>query len=195
MPAGKSYGIDRKYQELCRDIMIERDPSLGLVPYAGDGIDVPLQLGSAARTFDVALIDRGGRLVVAECRRTKDPVELHDHDAFAHRVELLRRGRACEVAGVYFAKTAYRQGAVKAAKDSGIQVAVCAEDQEPSSFLLVFHRYDAARHRRLRHCEKQLRPAVVSVGAAVDAKIIRADGTVEDLGRIAGKPSRALGQG
>ncbi|MCK4306479.1 MAG: hypothetical protein KAY24_19715 [Candidatus Eisenbacteria sp.] len=185
MPAGKSYGVDRKYQELCRDIMVERDSSLVLVPYDGDGIDVPLQLGTSQRTFDVALVDQEGRLVVAECRRTKNPVKLYDLDAFAYRVELLRRNSACEVAGVYFAKTGYQEGAVKAAGDSGIQAAVCAQDQEPSSFLLVFHRYDAARHRRLRHCERQLRPAVVSVGATVDAKIIRADGTVENLGRIA----------
>jgi len=145
MPAGKSYGVDRKYQELCRDIMVERDSSLVLVPYDGDGIDVPLQLGTSERTFDVALVDQEGRLVVAECRRTKNPVKLYDLDAFAYRVELLRRNSACEVAGVYFAKTGYQEGAVKAAGDSGIQTAVCAQDQEPSSFLLVFHRYDAAR--------------------------------------------------
>jgi hypothetical protein len=185
MPAGKAYGRDRDYQVLCRDILVNRNPPLVLAPQSGDGIDIPSRLGNAERTFDVALADRHGRLVVAECRRTMAPVKLCDLDAFAYRVDLLRKSSGHKVAGIYFTKTAYQAGVVKDAKRSGIQVAVCAEDQEPSSFLLVFHRYDAASHRRLRHCERQLKPALCSVGATVAAKVIRADGAVEDLGRIA----------
>ncbi len=91
MPGGKAYGADREYQVLCRDILVRRASPLRLVPYSGDGIDVAFRLGSADRTFDVALTNEQGKLVVAECRRTKDPVKLVDLDAFAHRVELLRQ--------------------------------------------------------------------------------------------------------
>ena len=121
-----------------------------LEPYSGDGIDVPIALGSAVRTFDVALKDSNNRFVVAECKRTKDPVKLTDLDAFAHRVELLRKEFNGAVAGVYFTKTAYQLGAIKAAPDSGIRVALCAQDQAPTVFSLMFERYDPDRERRIR---------------------------------------------
>ena len=183
MPGGKAYGTDREYQVLCRDILVKRAAPERLVSYAGDGIDVPLRLGTAERTFDIALTDPKGRLVVAECRRTKDPVKISDLDAFAYRVELLRQAAGREVAGVYFTKTAYQQGAVKAAADSGIQVAVCAQDQPLSSFSLVFHRYDAERDRRVRHGEAWLEGSVRPEGS-LSVKVIRADGSVEDRGRV-----------
>jgi hypothetical protein len=183
MTAGKSYGPDRKYQELCRSILAKRAAPLSLAPCAGDGIDVPFRLGSADRTFDVALMDENGQLVVAECRRTKDPVKLSDLDSFAHRVELLRRTTNRGVAAVYFTKTAYQIGVVKAAADSGIEVAVCAQDQPPSSLALVFQLYDAERERRLRRGEALLEGSIKSE-ASLSLKVIRADGTVEDKGRV-----------
>lgn len=184
MPGGKAYGANRDYQVLCRDILVKRATPLQLVPCASDGIDVPFRLSSADRTFDIALTDQDGRLVVAECRRTKDPVKLSDLDAFARRVELLRQSKNCDVAGVYFTKTAYQEGAVKAAEDSAIQIAICAQDQPLSSFSLVFHRYDAERDRRLRRGEAWLEGGIKPEGS-LHAKVIRADGSVEDHGRVA----------
>lgn len=184
MPGGKAYGADREYQVLCRDILVEREGSLGLAPYAGDGIDVAIRLGSADRTFDVALTNGQDRLVVAECRRTKKPVKLVDLDAFAHRVELLREASGCDVAGVFFAKTAFQEGVVKAAQDSAIEIATCAQDQPLSSFSLVIHRFAVELVRRLRKGEAWLKGSI-GFGRSLAAVHTHADGSVEDLGRIA----------
>ena len=183
MPGGKAYGADREYQVLCRDILVKRAGPLRLNPYAGDGIDVGVRLGSTERTFDVALADEDGRLIVAECRRRKDPVKLADLDAFARRVELLRQESRCEVAGVYFTKTAYQEGVVKAAQDSAIDIATCAQDQPLSAFSLVFHRFDPDRGRRLRQGEVQAESTVRPEGS-LSIQVIRGDGSVEDLGRV-----------
>lgn len=185
MPAGKACGANRDYQVLCRDILLRRAAPSRLVPYAGDGIDVRFQLGTAGRTLDVVLADEGGRLVVAECRRTKDPVKLRDLDVFACRVELLRKSTGLEVVGVYFTKTAYQEGVVMAAQDFGIRLAVCAQDQPLSSFSLMFHQYDAERHRRLGHGEAYLEDSIKFCEDSLDVKVIRADGSVEDRGRVA----------
>lgn len=184
MPAGKAYGADREYQVLCRDILMKRAHPVRLVYWAGDGIDVPFRLGTPERTIDVVLIDEFGRLVVAECRRTKNPVKLSDLDTFAYRVELLRKSTGREVAGVYFTKTAYQKGAIKGAKDSAIEVTVCAQEQPLSAVSLVFHRYDADRDRRLRHGEAWLEGSIKPVGS-LDVKVTRADGSIEERGRIA----------
>ena len=183
MPGGKAYGVDREYQVLCRDTLIKRASPLRLNPYDGDAIDVAVRLGSTERTFDVVLANENGRLIVAECRRRRDPVKLTDLDAFARRVELLRQETGREVAGVYFTKTAYQEGVVKAAQDSAIDIATCAQDQPLSAFSLVFHRFDPARGRRLRQGEVQAEGAVRLEGS-LSIRVIRSDGSVEDLGRV-----------
>jgi hypothetical protein len=104
-------------------------------------------------------------------------------DAFARRVDLLRRESNHEVAGVYFTKTAYQEGVVKAAQDSGIDVATCAQDQPLSAFSLVFHRFDPDRSRRFRQGEVQAEGTVRAEGS-LSIRVIRADGYVEDLGRV-----------
>ena len=43
MGRGQAFGIDRKYQEYCRDFLIRTRP--GLSPYVGDGCDVPFAVG------------------------------------------------------------------------------------------------------------------------------------------------------
>lgn len=142
MPGGSAHGVDRDYQVLCRDILIQRALPAVLVPLSGDGIDVPVRLGSAERVFDVALSDGGDKIVVAECKRTMRAQKLTALDAFAHRVCLLRRQTGHEVAAVFFTKTAFQAGVVKAAQDEGIDVAVCRQGQPISSFSLLFNRYD-----------------------------------------------------
>ena len=76
MPGGKAHGQNRQYQVECRDVLVYRTPLL--VPFAGDGIDIPFKLPDTTWTFDVALRNAEGALVVAECRRTVDPVKQED---------------------------------------------------------------------------------------------------------------------
>ena len=182
MPGGKAYGVNRAYQVLCRDILIARSDG-SLKPYMGDGIDVPIRLGNTERTFDVALADPGGRIVVADCKRTTGPVKTVDLDAFAYRVELLRKQVGVEVAGVYFAKTAFQSGAVKAGADAHVQVATCAEQQMLNSFALVFHRYDPQLERRFRQGELRTGGQIRPTGTLY-IKVIRTDGAEEDHGQL-----------
>lgn len=181
MPSGRAHGIDRDYQILARDILTRMAQLALLEPYSGDGIDVPIKLGSAIRTFDVALKDHNNQLVVAECKRTRAPIKLTDLDAFAHRVELLRRETNGAVAGVYFAKTAYQLGAIKAAPDSGIRVALCAQDQPPTVFGLMFERYDPDRERRIRDGQVFIN-AGLQATAEAGTLGVHVDGTQEDTG-------------
>jgi hypothetical protein len=182
VPGGKAYGVNRAYQVLCRDILIERSDG-SLKPYGGDGIDVPIRLGNTERTFDVTLADPGGRIVAVECKRTTGPVKIVDLDAFAYRVELLRKQVGVEVAGVYFAKTAFQSGAVKAGADAHIQVATCAEQQILNAFALVFHRYDPQLERRFRQGELRTAGEFRPTGSLY-GKVIRADGSEEDHGQL-----------
>jgi hypothetical protein len=73
MAGGKAYGQDRQYQVECRDVLMSNTPEL--TPWEGDGIDVQFKLLKMRWTFDVALRNRAGALVVAECRRTGGTVK------------------------------------------------------------------------------------------------------------------------
>jgi hypothetical protein len=72
MTGGKAHGANRQYQVACRDVLTSQDPDL--VPWLEDGIDLPFDLPDTGWTFDVALRDPSGALVVAEYRRTIDAV-------------------------------------------------------------------------------------------------------------------------
>jgi hypothetical protein len=146
-------------------------------PYSGDGIDVRIALGSAPRTFDVALKDPAGRIVVAECRRRRGKVKLADLDAFAHRVRLLGEETGMPVAGVYFAKSAYQLGAVKAGGDAKIQVAVCAQDQPPRAFALSFEHYDAELNRRTRDGRVMINAGPPMIRGELGIVVARGDGS------------------
>ena len=183
MTSGHAHGVNREYQVQSRDMLVRRAHPERLDPYAGDGIDVPVMLGSNTRTFDVLLRAPTGRLIAAECKRTKDSVPMADVDLFAYHVELLRMETELEVAGVFFAKTGYQLGAVKVAPDTGIEVAVCAEQQQESVFALTFERYDAAREKRLRDGLVMINGGL-SVSATLGAVLIRNDGGKEDLGML-----------
>ncbi|HET6756045.1 MAG TPA: hypothetical protein VFH21_00290, partial [Burkholderiales bacterium] len=106
MTGGKAYGRDRQYQVECRDVLMSNTPEL--TPWAADGIDVPFELPDTCWTFDVALRDRAGALVVAECRRTGGAVKQKDIAAFAYNVEMLRKTLDIPVAGVFIAKTGHQ---------------------------------------------------------------------------------------
>jgi hypothetical protein len=154
-----------------------------LRPYAADGIDVTLRLGTANRTFDIALIDDQGRLVVAECKRTTARVKLADLDAFAYRVELLRRETDREVAGYYFVKSNYQLGVLKAAGDAGIRVAVASDEQGPRVHALVFQKHSPEREKRIREghvfIDAELRPT-----GSLGIVVVRRDGSRDDKGLV-----------
>jgi hypothetical protein len=88
MTGGKAHGPHRQYQVECLDVLTFRNPEL--MPWTADGIDVPFELPDTCWTFDVALRDRAGALVVAECRRTIGAVKQEDLAAFAYKVEVFR---------------------------------------------------------------------------------------------------------
>jgi len=119
-----------------------------LTPWAADGIDVPFYLPDTCWTFDVALRDRAGALVVAECRRRVDAVKQRDIAAFAYKVESLRKGLDIPVAGIFIAKREHQIGAIKVGQFNGIQIAILEDGSAPPGFNITFLRYDAERERR-----------------------------------------------
>lgn len=148
MSAGQSHGHNRQYQESCRNVLTFRNPNL--TPWAGDGIDVPFELPDTRWTFDVALRDDAGDLVVAECRRTIGPTKQEDIAAFAYKVELLRKSLGIAVAGVFMTKTHHQTGAVKVGQFNGIDVVLLDEGAEPPGFTMTFLRYDQEREKCCR---------------------------------------------
>ena len=138
MPGGKAHGPNWQYQLECRDVLIYRKPELKLTPWAGDGIDVPLELPDTLWTFDVALRDLEGSLVVAECKRWTGPVKQGTIAEFAYKVEGLRKVCSFPVAGVFVAKTDHQIGAVKVGQFNGIEVVILDEGSTPPGFIVTF---------------------------------------------------------
>lgn len=149
MPKGKATGVDRAYQVTCRDVLVHRDPSL--VPLEADGIDIAVPLPDATWTFDVALRALDGRVVVAECRRTRNSVKQKDVAAFALTVESLRRTLGSQVSAFFFTKSMHQLGAVRVGDYYGIEVAILQEDAHPPGFNMTFLSYDPDREQKLRH--------------------------------------------
>jgi hypothetical protein len=148
MAQGKAHGENRAYQIHCRDVLQSKYP--GFSPFSGDGIDVPFGLGGTTWTMDVALRNSDGALLVAECRRRKDPPKQEDIAAFAHKVELLRKHFGVPISGAFLSKSSPQIGVVKAGQFEGITVAQLLEGEISEGFSIAFHRYDAEREKRLR---------------------------------------------
>ncbi|MFY9622694.1 MAG: hypothetical protein WAM70_21360 [Pyrinomonadaceae bacterium] len=122
-------------------------------PYDGDGIDVPIKLGFATFTFDVALKGSDNRIVVVECKAhsKRGRVKQGDIAEFANKVTHLRTHTLANVAGVFFTKTAYQDGAIKHATWEGISVAVCAPKESLDRIFLTYYKYDPVLDKRVRH--------------------------------------------
>jgi hypothetical protein len=71
MAGGKARGVDRTYQEFCRDVLRKNDPAL--VPIAGDGVDVALEAAGSRWTFDIALHVPNTRLVAQSADVAQHP--------------------------------------------------------------------------------------------------------------------------
>lgn len=149
MSRGRAYGEDRDYQIQCRDVLIHRDQ--WLVPFSGDGIDVPFDVGGTTWTIDVALQLDSSEVVVAECRRREANVKQEEVAGFAYKVEQLRQELGLPIAGVFFAKSGHQLGALKVGNFEGITMAVLSEGEKPPGFSMVFQRYDPERAKRLNH--------------------------------------------
>jgi hypothetical protein len=182
MTAGKAHGKDRDYQVSCHNIL-QVVSKRRLQPYSGDGIDVKFDNlgGTKGVTFDIALKDSKNNIIVAECRRRTNKVKQEDMFAFARKVELLRKHTNSEVAGVFFTKSQYQIGALMHADWSGIEIAVFGQDQSPLNFVLAYQRYDPKREARLQEILAHITETATAT-ASFSAKLIRADGTIEDLG-------------
>jgi len=167
MSGGKAYGPNRDYQAFCRDVLRKSEPRLTAV--SGDGLDVPITLGGTTWSFDVALHVPDERLVVAECRRRKAPVKQEDLAAFAYKLCLLRSARPVPVAGVFFGKSRYQIGAVAAAQEAGISMAIVGDNHTiAGGFGVAYHRLDPVTRRRAKDVTFHVPPAglVISGGAA-----------------------------
>jgi hypothetical protein len=148
MSGGKAHGPNRQYQIECRDVLECRNPELK--PWAADGVDVAFDLPDTRWTFDVALRDGAGTLVVAECRRTAGAVKQEDVAAFGYKVELLRKCLNIPVAGIFITKKGHQLGAIKVGQFNGIQITVLEEGAAPPGFNITFLRYDQEHERRCR---------------------------------------------
>jgi hypothetical protein len=179
MTSGKAHGENREYQVLARNIL-QTLAGQGLVPYSDDGIDVPFEMGGTTWTLDVALKDSEGNIVVAECKRWQEPIKQGHIAEFAYKVELLREETDKRVAGVFFTRTKYQIGAVKAAPYRGVKVAICNQDQSLQQYTLSFQKYDPTRAKRLQEALAYLTGAIQPKGHLV-GRIIHADGTAEDI--------------
>lgn len=124
-----------------------------LEPYADDGIDVPIKLGFATFTFDVALKGSDNRIVVAECKALSKRARVKQDDiaAFANTVTHLRTHSLANVVGIFFTKTAYQDGAIKHATWEGMSVAVCRPKESLDRIFLTYYRYDPKLDKQVRH--------------------------------------------
>lgn len=151
MPGGRAHGIDRDYQEMCRDICILRSAGLFGAYQGTDGIDVPFCAGGTEWRFDVVLENTNGDLLVAECKRWIGPVPQGEVGKIAHTVERLRQASGRAVSGLLFAKTSAQLGALRHAAHEAIEVVVAEADQPLPEFGITVLRYDPQRDAVLRN--------------------------------------------
>ena len=135
-----------------------RNPEL--VPWAGDGVDVPFETPRG----DLYCRRRTGRpdnsLVVAECKRWVSAVKQEDVWAFAHKVERLREVLGVPVAGVFIAKTSHQAGAIRVGEFEGIEIAVL--DQGSARRASASRSYaTTSRETRLRRITMHVPPIAI----------------------------------
>lgn len=164
MAKGKAYGKALVYQQLCRDVIRQLTIQNNLIPYSGDGIDVPFQICGTDVSFDIALKDSQGRLTVAECRMRKEPTKQGDFFEFLAKVENLRKELGVEVAGIFLTKSHFQIGAVKSATKMGIDVVICNQNNTPQNFIISYKRYDPQREAVIQNYKAHLTAVSQSSG-------------------------------
>jgi hypothetical protein len=169
--SGRAYGKNRDYQAFCRDVLRKSEPAL--TPISGDGLDVPIAVGGTTWSFDVALEVAGDHILVAECRRRREPVKQGDLAEFAFKVDLLRKARPVPVAGVFFGKSRYQKGAVAAAQEAAISTAIVGDNNSiESGFGIEYHRIDPVTRKRARDVTFHVAAGVYAVsGTAANLRV------------------------
>jgi hypothetical protein len=157
MGKGRATGIDRNYQERCRDVLVFRDRSL--VPWADDGIDVPFAAYGTTWRLDVALRRVDGGLVVAECRRRRGAVKQGDIAEFSRVVAGLREVLNRPVDAAFFTKSIHQLGALRVGDYDGVTLFVLDENAAPPGFAL------AEQHLHPTHGTRCQAATVCVVGA------------------------------
>lgn len=183
MTKGKAYGKNLEYQKLCSNIIKELSFKEDLVPYVENGIDVTLNLCGTEVTFDVVLKNPKGKLVVLECKRWNSPIKQGQLFEFAFKVECLRKELNVDVGGLFVTKTDYQIGAMKVATNTGIDVAVCKENQSLKQFFISYKKYNPQREKFIQETYARL-TGNISFTGTLSAKIIHKNGTIEDLGEL-----------
>lgn len=184
MGKGQAEGENRAYQLMCKEVLISYYQSHRLVvsPYYEDGIDIPFSVANTDVSIDIALTDSSGNLILAECKRWAVAVPQDQVFSFAHRVELMRREYKVNVAAFMFSTNGFQSGALKtggAKVHQDIGLVLCGQDQIPPNIHLTFLRWDATRLTRIQDHIHHL-TASIKISSSVSARVIRADGTIEE---------------
>lgn len=152
MSSGKATGNSLIYQQQCA-AWLQKLENVPLVPYCGDGIDVPFTMGGTTWRIDVALRYQNGGIVAAECKRyrLKHRVIQDEIAAFAYKLILLRELTHTAVAGYFFANGGYQQGAVLAAHAVGIKPYTIDYNHDTVSFAATYEEFvDVGRQKKRR---------------------------------------------
>jgi hypothetical protein len=183
MPAGTSFGLPRKYQQLGRDTLKTIHPADNLIPYSKDGIDVPIELCGGKVYFDVALKSNiSNKVVVAECKLVARTINQNTVFAFWGEVEQLRRTYGYDISAYFITTSNYQSGPIKMAKNLGIELVKQSAFDTPEEFKLVFKWFDTLKKKTANrtHYGKTLQ-AEVKMEPSLSMKVIRADGTIEEI--------------
>ena len=86
----------------------------------------------------MALRSSTGSLLVAECRRRKEPTKQEALAAFADKVELLRKEFGVPVLGAFLSESSPQLGAVKVSQFEGITVAQLLKSHISEGFSMAF---------------------------------------------------------
>jgi len=165
MSRGKARGKDRAYQVLVRNVL--QMEWAGSLPFGGDGIDLPFDIGGTTVTFDVVLEVPQGPVVVAECRRWAAGVKQEAVFALARKLQLLQVSLGRPVEGVLVARKSHQRGALKVAANDGIAMAVTEQDQPKNTPSIYYYEYDPSTDEVSRRGKLYLVAHSVSYSSAV----------------------------
>ena len=160
MAGSKARGVDHAYQEFYRDVLRKNDPAL--VPYADDGVDVPLmQLVPNERS--ILHLTPETRLMVAELRTAQRSCEARGLcAAFAFRVD--RLGQSVGPPRGHVLREARLQvGAVRLGHYEGVTLAVVdAREIADEGFAVntILGMPRSASVSRTRRCKLVAQPSV-----------------------------------
>lgn len=179
MPGGQAYGPDRAFQELCRDICIQRAGAQWGPQNDSDGIDVAIGAAGTTWRADVALENSdNGDLLIAECKRWRRAVPQGEVAKLALLIERVRQQTGRGVSGLLFVKTDVQPGAIAHACHEGIEVVISPETQPLPTFSITVLTYDPVRETRLKTFLVNISDTATATDCVAVA-VTRPDGTVE----------------